>query len=285
MKEAEEKPAKSGRSWTKSFEDAEKASESLPAGFKGVATILRTITYKIADETKRFRKYFKEEWNTKDPKLGHFHKPWLVFKYSALLTAGALSCVPGFSAAVGFAGGIIAGITSANRNSAGLIKTVISAIYGGWTGLSLGWIPVIGPGMACGITKGTIEGLQDTWNTSKAPTKGDWLEKIKNYNNNLFDSIGIVVKRVGTGILKGLIPVIGLALVEAKLGRTSQKTLKERSSDISVPGLKKRGISLALGREAREATRKVPTSNVDLTGDRVSTVPHLKKTDQSTQER
>ena len=234
MKVTEEtKPNKTGRNWTKCFEDAEKASASLPDVFRGIATISRTVLYKIDDEIRRLNKYFKAEWNTPDPKLGKFHKPWVAFKYAVLLTAGALSCVPGFSAAVGFAGGIITGIISANRNSVGLLKTVAAAIYGGWVGLQLGWIPVIGPGMACGIVKGTVEGIQDAWNTPEVSGKS-WWNKFREFNNPL-NSVAIIGKRIGLGALKGFIPVIGFALVEAKLGRTSEKTMRLKGGNMTPP--------------------------------------------------
>ena len=115
----------------------------------------------------RIGKHFKDEWNKTDSKLGSFHKPFVVLKYSALLAAGIAACIPGYSSIIGFWGGMLTGIASANRNSFGATKTIAAALYGAFIGAAIGFLPVVGPGLACGITKGTIEGLQDSWNHSK----------------------------------------------------------------------------------------------------------------------
>lgn len=254
MKDAETK-VKLGKNWTECFEDAKKASESLPPGFKGVATIFRTCVYKFTDECRRLGKYFKKEWNQNDSKLGMFHKPWLVLKYAALGAMGVMSCIPGYSAAVGFATGIATGVISANRNSAGLIKTAVSAVYGGYIGLQVGWIPVIGPGLACGLIKGSIEGVQDAWNT--APDKKGWWPKFKSFVGHSLESVEIISKRIAAGALKGLMPVIGPALVSVKLDRQSAKTTRQQSGVVaSTPATAV--IPEPVIKEAKKLTPDVP---------------------------
>ncbi len=266
---------KLGRNWTACFADAEKASESLPPGFRGIATILRTCLYKADDEVRRFARYLDAEWNTKDPKLGNLHKPWVALKYVTLLAVGALACVPGYSAAIGFVSGILTGVVSANRKSAGLIKTAVAAIFGGYVGLQVGWIPVVGPGMACGVVKGAIEGVQDTWNTSPDSARKNWWGQFRAFNDNFFDSVGIIAQRIGLGALKGLIPVLGFALVEAKLGRKSEKDLKQRGGEIAASGRPAAGAEIGDTLKA-QAAHLTPTVATARTADKPAHPPAAK---------
>ncbi len=213
--------------------------------------------FKTKEHSSRFVKHFKDEWSRTDSRFGIFHKPLVIAKYSVLLAAGIAACIPGYSSLVGFWGGMFTGIASANRNSFGVAKTIFSALYGAYVGATIGFLPVIGPGLACGITKGTIEGVQDGWNSSKdiAHSQG-FIERAKTMFNNSWSITQTLGKRIGLGMVEGIIPVLGMALTNSTLDRRSAKEL--RSPATTTPGIGTAKTPTALDLRAIAAKAEMP---------------------------
>jgi hypothetical protein len=199
-------------------------------------TFFHWVGYTIGYETGKLGKYFKDEWNRENPPLGMFHKPFVLAKYTVLLGAGALACVPGYSAIVGLAAGAISGFSSANRNGFTFWGSIIPTLYGAVVGLKVGFIPVIGPGLACGIVRGTVEGVQDA-TINYVPVKGSFFEQLGAIGKNISMTMQTLAKSLTIGICRGAVPIVGLAVVSAKLDRASEKRRKGAApSSISPEG-------------------------------------------------
>jgi len=189
--------------------------------------VFETVAIYLAKSTRvefyRLTQYFADDWNKAD---GFAEKSFKVLKYGALIGLGVAACFPTYAPVIGLVSSMVAAVTAVNMDSKefSATKTIAATLFGVIVGSTFGAIPVVGPGMATGLVNGTIQGIRKFAN-NKA------LDELGGHHYGAL--IGEVLSMSLLGLIKGIVPIFGMAATIVKLERyqTKSGTPEERNAE------------------------------------------------------